>query len=112
MSSGQASSGNQFSSTEPFDFDQWKDLAALDPEQFEVERSRIINEVIERAPVDRQRRLRGMQWRIDSERRLTNNAMVSCINIYQQMWNRVYEKEGLLDQLNRTCPFPSDRGSN
>jgi len=87
----------------PFDFDAWKDLAANDPEAFERKRRTVLDQAIADAPEQTRKRLTGLQWRIDTERRLAPNPLASCIGIYEQMWARVYHNDGLLDQLNRFC---------
>ncbi|MBI1195654.1 MAG: DUF3135 domain-containing protein [Gammaproteobacteria bacterium] len=87
----------------PFDFDAWMALAARDPEAFERQRREILDQAIADAPERLQKRLTGLQWRIDTERRLARNPLSSCIGIYEKMWSQVYDDGGLLDQLNRFC---------
>ena len=55
-----------------FDFEHWAALARTDPQGFEAERAAVVEAAIRRAPRDRQRRLRGLQRRIDrsEERRV------------------------------------------
>ena len=86
-----------------FDFDAWKDLAAQDPEAFELKRRAILDRAIADAPERMRTRLTGLQWRIDTERRLAPNPLTSCIGIYEKMWAKVYDDGGLLDQLNQLC---------
>ena len=87
----------------PFDFDAWKDLAAQDPEAFERKRRAVLDQTIADAPERMHKRLTGLQWRIDTERQLAPDPLASCIGIYEQMWSKVYDDDGLLDQLNRFC---------
>lgn len=100
----------------PFDFDAWKALAAHDPEAFERQRREVLDQAIAAAPERLQKRLTGLQWRIDTERRLARNPLSSCIGIYEKMWSQVYDEGGLLDQLNRFCdafnqPRPDEASS-
>jgi len=88
---------------ETFDFDAWKDLAERDPEAFERQRRTVLDQAIADAPERTRQRLTGLQWRIDTERRLAANPLASCVKIYEQMWASVYHDGGLLDQLNRFC---------
>jgi len=52
-----------------FDFDRWARLARSDPERFEAQRRAAIDSLIDEAPEECQRRLSGLQFRIDMERR-------------------------------------------
>lgn len=82
-----------------FDFERWAALARSDPQGFEAERAAVVEAVIRRAPEDRQRRLRGLQWRIDQVRRSTRNPLVACERIQGMMWESVLRDGGLLDHL-------------
>ena len=75
--------------------DELVTLAQEDPEQLEELREKWINDVIDGAPEELQRRLRGLQFQIDCKRRLHNNPMGACVEISKMM----YES---LSELNRT----------
>jgi len=87
------------------DFDGWFDtmmtMAKNDPEAFELLRVQMINNVIDEAPEDNRRRLIGLQWRVDQERRLARTPMGACIRISNMMWESVTGENGLLEQLNQ-----------
>jgi hypothetical protein len=83
-----------------FDFDHWRELAKTDPEAFERKRREAVDAVINSAAPDFQQRLRGLQWRVDMERRRSANPTNSCLSIYNMMWKRVYGDGGLMDSLN------------
>lgn len=70
------------------DFEFWLILASTDPLKFEQLRQDKISELIERASTQRQqRRLRGLQWRIDKIREQhKDSAMAACIAISELMW--------------------------
>ena len=50
-------------------FDELKKLAQSDPEQLEKLRTELIEDTISSAPAQHQRRLRGLQFQVDMERR-------------------------------------------
>jgi hypothetical protein len=82
------------------DFDTWMSLAQTDPVAFEERRSRLIEEFIERTPADQQRRLRGLQFKVDMERRRARTPMAACLRISDMMWQAVVGEGGLRDTLN------------
>ncbi|MDD5176720.1 MAG: DUF3135 domain-containing protein [Sterolibacterium sp.] len=61
-------------------------LAHDDPQAFEALRREMIESFIDRAPMKYRHRLRGIQFRVDSERRLSLSALGSTVRIYQMMW--------------------------
>jgi hypothetical protein len=83
-----------------FDFDEWKDLAIKDPQTFEKRRQEVLEAVIASAEPDSQQRLRGLQWRLDLERQKVRDPLQSCQRVFDQMWEGVYGKNGLLHALN------------
>lgn len=86
---------------ENFDFDEWLQLASEDQSAFETRRSEYIQEFINQIPGQMREKLRKIQWRLDMERKLSDSPMTSCQNIYNQMWNSVYGKNGLSERLNQ-----------
>ncbi len=93
-----------------FDFEEWAELAKVDPQAFEAKREEVIAQLISKASPRVQTRLRGMQWRIDMDRRRAPNPLSSCMNIFNQMWASVYGERGLLDALHgRDCKLPSEQ---
>ena len=66
-------------------FEKWADLASSDPQGFEKLRRDKISALIERASGPRQRRLRGLQWKIDQIRNKNSN-MAACLAISELMW--------------------------
>ena len=69
-----------------FDFKEWAKLAQSDPDRFEAKRNQVLNEAIRRVPADRQRMLRGLQWRVDRIRELKRTPLAACIAISDMMW--------------------------
>ena len=87
-----------------FDFEAWAKLAESDPSAFEAQRRAHIERVIAEAPPERQARLRGLQWRIDMERKKHRHALASCTHLFNKMWSAVYDEGGLSDALNGRLP--------
>lgn len=88
------------SQSRPFVFDEWMKLAQSDPRAFEQRRRQAIEETIGSAPADTQQRLRGLQWRIDMERRRSGNPTAAFLRVYKMMMESVYSEGGLSDSLN------------
>jgi hypothetical protein len=82
------------------DFEHWAQLAITDPEAFEDRRSHLIEAFISSAPIERQQRLRGLQWRIDQIRRTAHTPLAACIRISRMMWDSVLGAGGLHETLN------------
>ena len=60
-------------------FDEMVRLAKNDPETLERIRLKLIEETIAEAPENCHRRLRGLQFQIDMERRRASNPMSACV---------------------------------
>ena len=78
-----------------FDFDSMADIAKNAPDEFERMRRAAIEELIASAPLERQKRLRSLQWRIDQERR-NRSPLSACIRISKMMWDQLLSPDGLL----------------
>lgn len=61
-------------------------LAHDDPVAFETLRREMIDEMIGRAPEPIQRRLNGLQFRIDQVRQLAHTPLGAAIRISELMW--------------------------
>jgi len=77
--------------TDGLDFDFWKQLAKNDPEAFEALRREKIEQLIEQAPKPQRRRLQGLQWQIDQNRKLAASPMASCLAISNMMWDSLHQ---------------------
>lgn len=79
----------------------WIKLAQENPEAFEAMRLKLINESIENAPAEIQRRLKGLQWKIDHVRSRASNPTVAFIEISNMMWDSTLQlrdkQQDLLD---------------
>ncbi|MGE0383912.1 MAG: DUF3135 domain-containing protein [Gammaproteobacteria bacterium] len=84
-----------------FDFDTWAALAKSDPEAFERQRTELLDAAIASAPEHMQRRLHGLQWRLDQIRSHSRTPMAACIRMSSQMWDNVLGEDGLIAHLTR-----------
>ena len=66
-------------------FDKLKDMAQHNPTGLERLRIELVEQLIHEAPEEYRRRLRGLQFRIDMERRKAKSAMAACITISGMM---------------------------
>jgi len=71
-------------------FDEMVRLAKDDPETLERIRLQLIEDTIAEAPESCHRRLRGLQFQIDMERRRAGNPMGACIRISKMMHDSLY----------------------
>lgn len=82
-----------------FDFEFWAKLATTDSQAFEEKRREVIEDFITRWSPDQQSRLRGLQWRIDMERKKHRHPLAACSHLFNKMWASVYGEGGLSDAL-------------
>jgi len=82
--------------TDELNFDQLVELAAKDPIAFEAYRTEQIEATISSAAPKNQRRLRGIQFQVDAQRSLQNNAVGSCVKVYEMMQESLGSLNGLL----------------
>lgn len=87
--------------TEEFDFDSWARLAKQDPDAFETRRREVIARAIDNAPDDSRRRLQGLQFQVDMERRRARTPMAACLRISSMMWHSLVGARGLQSSLNQ-----------
>jgi hypothetical protein len=81
-----------------FDFDYWAKLAQHDPEGFEILRSQYLQDAIERSSPHHRRRLEGLQFQLDLERRRAKTPMAACLKFSEMMMNSLHDE--LLPLLN------------
>lgn len=81
------------SSSQDFDFDAWATLAQADQSAFEKQRQEYLQKCISQA-VQRggsERKLQGMQSRLELERRRARTPMKACLRYYSLMWDSFVE---------------------
>lgn len=76
--------------------DQLIHLAKTDPEGLERLRLRHIELLISSAPEPMQRRLRGLQFQIDCQRRLHKHPMGACLSISKMMMDSLQRLNSVL----------------
>lgn len=86
--------------TGKFTFDEWMHLAQNNPEQFELERKKVIDSVIEQCPEAQQLKLKQIQFRIDGIRRkYKKNGLVCAQVLCAEMEYAFHEFNDTLQQL-------------
>ena len=73
------------------DSDTLLELAKNDPEELERIRQEACAKVIREAPERLERRLRGLQFQIDMERRRSKTPLEACIRISDMMHDAVWD---------------------
>ena len=66
-------------------FDDLVALSKQNPQELEALRTRLCDQLIDSAPEPQRRRLRGLQFQIDMERRKASNPMAACLRISEMM---------------------------
>ena len=66
--------------------DELVQLLRRDPDAYEALRQELIDDLIDQAPVELKPRLRGLQFRIDGVRRVSQSALGTTVRIYEMMW--------------------------
>ncbi|MCJ8340047.1 MAG: DUF3135 domain-containing protein [Pseudomonadales bacterium] len=80
-------------------FDHLKDLYIDDPDAFETLRTELVNNYIETASTERQQRLIGLQFQINSRRELSSNPMHSCIALSRMMHETFWDMRCSLETI-------------
>lgn len=89
-------------------FDELVALAASDPEALEQLRREKVEEIIDSAgDADLQRRLRGLQFRIEAKIRQSRTPLAACISLSQMMHESLTELQAALHGQNPAGKEPS-----
>jgi hypothetical protein len=86
------------------DFDELLILAKQDPARLEALRRNVTEAWIERAPVEQQRRLRGIQFQVDMEVRRAKNPMDACVRVSNMMHKSFGQLRHLLNDMTQARP--------
>ena len=73
------------------DFDQLVEWANNDPVRLEAFRRREVNKLIEQASPAARRRLRGLQFQIESQCKLHNSPLGRCVQISKMMHDSLHQ---------------------
>ena len=90
-----------------FHLEEWQHLARDDPDEFERRRQAMIEAVIAEAPPALQGRLRGLQSRIDLERRRAKTPLGATVRLQSMMWERFAELREALQALANGTALPA-----
>lgn len=82
-----------------FDFDEWMTLNQNDPEAFERRRQELIEATIQAAPEEQQRRLKGVMFQVEMERRKAATPLDACMKVSSMMWEKFDEMRVNLNAL-------------
>ncbi|WP_022962336.1 DUF3135 domain-containing protein [Halopseudomonas pelagia] len=88
-------------------FDEMKIMALEQPEALENLRQLLTAELIKNAPPCRRRRLEGLAFVIEAERRKARNPMQACIRLSRMMLDSLVELKESLD-MHRPCNAPEE----
>ncbi|MGB5539749.1 MAG: DUF3135 domain-containing protein [Gammaproteobacteria bacterium] len=83
----------------PFDFDAWAKLFTDNPQAFEKQRTRAIEQLIRQAPPHKQQRLRCLQWKLDQIRHTAPSPLAASLRMNQLLWDSLAGPDGLLERL-------------
>lgn len=79
------------------DFEHWATLASSDPQKFEELRQKRISAVISGTTGQRQQRLLGLQWKIDTIRAQHKvSSVAACLAISEIMWDTFHHLAEIL----------------
>lgn len=92
------------------DFDFVMKLYKENPELLERLQKREVHKIIENAPLKNQGKLNGLQFKVDSLRRMSKNPMQSYLKISELFWTEGFQN--LHDVLNGDFKLPSSHDSS
>lgn len=73
-------------------FDTLKSLAIDSPEELEALRLKLTRELIESAKtIESKRRLEGLNFKIEMNRKISKNSLQSCLKISKMMWDHALD---------------------
>jgi len=79
----------------------WAQLAQQDPEAFEIMRAELLQDFIQNSPANMQKKLEGIQWKIEHIRRRANTPAEALAEISSMMWQSTQQlgekQQDLLD---------------
>ena len=90
------------------DIDELIKMASSEPEKLEALRKEMATQLIENAPEHFRKRLNGIQFQIDMERRKTNNPLHCCIKISEMMLDSYQNLQTAIHTLDETRNQSSD----
>ena len=110
-SSTKSDSSSGLTNLPEFDFDEWKELHANDPEAFEEKRIEWLTHCIVDSPQQYHKRLNGIMFRVNAIRQIEKNPMQTCIKVSSMMMDSLNDMRSFLSELNHVLLTP-DTQSN
>ena len=89
-----------------YDFEYLKDLYKKDPDEFEIVRAAMINDVIERARPENREILRAKQWRLQQDLDRINDPLERMNHMVSVFWSGVNDFVKVTKSLNNTENVP------
>ena len=80
------------------DFDTMQTMARHDPDGLERLRLKLVSELIANAEPEQRRRLHGLQFQIDMERRRAANPLAACIRLSSLMRDSLLRMQQVLNE--------------
>ena len=80
------------------DFDTLRDLIENSPEEVERILRKNIEQIYESVPNEQLRRLKGLQFKIDAQKKLAKNPMDSCVKMSRMMHDSFVELNSALNK--------------
>ncbi|NQZ32497.1 MAG: DUF3135 domain-containing protein [Oceanospirillaceae bacterium] len=90
-------------------FDKLVALNQSNPEAFETLREQLVDGYIDTVPTERQHRLQGLQFHINSRRDMASNPLDSCISLSRMMHETFWDMHTSLEDLSN---LTSDNNSH
>lgn len=81
------------------DVDTLMEIAKNDPDKLDRIKQAAVDDLIQSADPQHQQRLRGLQWQVDVELKMSKNPLDGCIRISELMHEKLWElRAALQDQ--------------
>ncbi|EAT11550.1 DUF3135 domain-containing protein [Bermanella marisrubri] len=92
-------------------FEQLKEMAKANPDALERLRQEHVQAAINAAPEQYRKRLEGLQFQIDGQRRIAKNPMSSCITISKMMHDSLHKLKTCIQGSEDEQPAESNKRS-
>lgn len=78
-------------------FARLQEMAQQDPDALERLRQQHVKAAIEAAPENYRKRLEGLQFQIDGQRRMAKSPMASCLTISKMMHDHLHQLKAVIE---------------
>lgn len=93
-------------------FEELKHLAKESPEQLDEFLSREVEALIDSAPEEIRARLRGLQFQVDSQRRIHKSPLGSCVAISKMMHESLSRLQSVLNDTLTSTTLERSKADN